>query len=123
MSKILERLKSIWKERRHTSIPVSTDRRKPRMTLRQVDDRLHSALDDLEKTVKLKREDFTRMVANDSQQTVIFSTYREICRDRVVAGETILCRNKAHEAANTGIAKCTEQLCPVMMGRILKGAA
>lgn len=53
--------------------------------------------------------------ANDIQQTVQFFTYADICKHRGSKEITVrLCRNPAHEASNTGLAVCAEQVCPDM---------
>ncbi len=114
----------IWRDRRTHDEPVSLERRKRKVSMRDADKRLHESMDRFEQTVRIKREDFFRReVSNDIQQTVQFSTYREICSFKVDAGIHRLCRHSNHEAANTGIAKCNEELCPVMRGFALKGAA
>lgn len=59
--------------------------------------------------------------SNDIQQTVQFNTYADICRHRGSRDITVrLCRNPAHEASNTGIAICAEQVCPDM-GKVADG--
>lgn len=59
--------------------------------------------------------------SNDIQQTVQFNTYADICRHRGSRDITVrLCRNPAHEAANTGIAICHEKVCPDM-GKVADG--
>lgn len=53
--------------------------------------------------------------ANDVQQTVQFFTYADICKHRGSKEIMVhLCRNPAHEASNTGLAVCAEQVCPDM---------
>ena len=94
--------------------------------MKEADQRLHETLDRLERTVRMNRYDLKRIVdvANDVQQTTIFSTFQEICEYHLQQGEYRLCRHRLHEAANTGMARCEEKLCPVMLGKIaLKGAA
>ena len=56
-----------------------------------------------------------RVVANDIQQVVDFSTFAEICPYKLRQGEFRLCKHPDHEAANTGVAKCHEELCPLML--------
>lgn len=116
MARILERLKSLFRDRRTHTEPVSVERR-ARPSRKEIDDRLRSAVADLEQTVRLKREYFTKFSANDVQQTVQFETYRAICRFTLKAGQFRLCKHHQHEAANTGMAKCDEKLCPVMLGK------
>lgn len=56
---------------------------------------------------------YKRIVANDIQQIVQFQTFASVCPDRGSEEITVrLCRNPGHEAANTGIAVCDEQVCP-----------
>lgn len=107
-------------ERRTHNEPVAIDRRK-RISSKDADQLLHDATERLDRTVKLKREDFLKMevlgVANDIQQQVQFTTFRDICDFSGSRELTILlCRNPKHPAANTGIATCDEQLCPFMRG-------
>lgn len=103
-------------DRRKEKRPVSTDRRRGGHIgkSKAIQERLETALDDFERTVSIKRDDFFRFSANDIQQEVQFDTFRAICRFRVNGGQYKLCRNSSHEAANTGIAICDEQLCPFM---------
>lgn len=111
-------------ERRHRQEPVASERRRVRITPKEAHERALRASEDLDRTVRLRREDLLKLSANDVQQTVIFSTYREICEHRLQQGEYRLCRHPLHDAANTGMARCDEKLCPVMLGKIaLKGAA
>lgn len=115
-------------DRRKANRPVDKDRRGGGTggKRKEVEQRLYDAIDDLERTVSVKRDELLKRLAltadNDRQQVVIFSTFREICADKLDAGEHRLCRNPAHAAANTGIAKCDEQLCP-RIDQALKGAA
>lgn len=97
-------------DRRKLNIPVSIDRRAPQA--REIKERLDRAHERLLETVKKHTGELPRIAANDIQQVVIFSTFREICSFRLTAGEHRLCRHEKHEAANTGIAPCNEQLCP-----------
>lgn len=101
-------------ERRKRNEPVSVDRRKL-TRLQSADKRLHEALRKLNESVRPKSDD-NRKVANDSQQEVQFATFRDICTFRLEAGQHRLCRHKNHEAANTGVAKCDEAVCPFMLG-------
>ena len=55
---------------------------------------------------------------NDPQQTVIFSTFREICRFATSKEFAVrFCRHPKHEAANTGMATCNESQCPITHGK------
>lgn len=98
------------RDRRKSTTPVRDERRRPGM--KDADKRLGDSLDRLHEAVTPGE----REVANDVQQTVRFSTFREICRHQVNAGQHRLCRHQSHDAANTGVAKCTEELCPIMRG-------
>ena len=111
-------------ERRTRNEPVADDRRRKKIGLRESQELLHTAAKDLDQTVRIRRSDFLKFSANDVQQTTIFSTFQEICEYHLQQGEYRLCRHRLHEAANTGMARCEEKLCPVMLGKIaLKGAA
>ena len=122
---MLGRIRSILKDRRTHDEPVAVDRR-AKATRKEVQKRYDDAIDELEHTVRMRREDFFRdekMVANDSQQVVVFRTFSSICRWRNDALKVRLCRNPRHEdAANTGFAKCSEDKCPLLL-EALKGAA
>jgi len=114
--KILERLRGRLLDRRHKQKPVQTDRRTPRNRIRETDERLHHAVEDLEQTLSIHTDKFWKRSANDVQQEVQFVTFRSICTYSVEAGVHRLCRHPKHEAANTGIATCDEQLCPIIKG-------
>jgi hypothetical protein len=43
-------------ERRHEDQPVPEDRRAPRVKMKDADDMLHNAIKDLEKTVRMNRD-------------------------------------------------------------------
>ena len=92
-----------------------------RPSVKSVQNRVNDAIDELEKTVRMTKEELFASerieVANDIQHTVIFSTFAEICRYRTRQGIYMLCKNGAHEASGTGIAKCAEELCPLMRAR------
>lgn len=126
MKNLIRRLLG-YKERRTQDLPVSDDRRK-RKTIKEADQSLDNALDRLDQTMRMKRADFIReervVAVNDSQQTVIFSTFREICRFRgSEALKVTLCRHRRHEdAANSALAVCEEGKCPLIL-EALKGAA
>ena len=112
-------VKDFWHRiinRRKQDVPVSIDRRVGKTKMRDADKMLRDAIQDLEQTVRLKREDFLkREVANDIQHQVQFVTFRDICSFSGSKELAIrLCRNPKHEAANTGIATCEETLCPLL---------
>jgi hypothetical protein len=113
MGKVFQRIIGLWKERRHHNIPVAVERRS-QPTRREAKARVADALEDLERTVTNYRPDNKEFSANDVQQEVQFTTFRAICRFKLKQGDYNLCRNPAHEAANSGIAKCEEQVCPFM---------
>ena len=89
-----------------------------RPSVKSVQGRVNDAIDELEKTVRMTKEELfakERMeVANDVQHTVVFSTFAEVCRFRTKQGIYVLCRNGAHEASGTGVAACAEELCPLL---------
>ena len=119
MPRILERLMSIWRERRQSQLPVSVDRRHRRKSLREVDKELAERISDLEKTISMRRDDiFKRVVANDIQQVVIFQTFADTCTFKLRQGEFRMCKHPDHEAANTGVAKCHEELCPLILAAV-----
>lgn len=95
-------------DRRKSDVPVSPDRR--RSGMKHADERLRHALERIQRATKVLR----REVANDIQQVVRFETFAEICTYNSRQGEFRLCKNPDHEAANTGIAKCNDELCPLM---------
>ena len=118
MSNLLERVKSLFNDRRTRNEPVAVERR-AKHKRKDVDDRLRNAVEDFDQTIKMTREDFLeKFSANDIQQTTTFSTFRMICNFTLKAGQHRLCRHPKHEAANTGIAKCEEQVCPFMLGKV-----
>lgn len=58
MGKLLERIKAMFRDRRHvTSLPVH-DRRIRKPSLKDADEVLREAMDKLEKTARLRRDDF-----------------------------------------------------------------
>ena len=124
MSRVLERLRSMIQDRRQNNLPVNQDRRKQSKS-KEAEKRLRDALEDFKETVRVRRPDdeVRRFLAsNDRQQVVLFSTFRDICEFGIRAGEHRLCRHPSHEAANSGIARCDEAICPAI-GLALKGAA
>jgi hypothetical protein len=113
MANILDRMRKLWGERRLQKTPVSVERRY-KLKRKDVEQRYDESFDNFERTVRMKREDFMKFSSNDRQQVVIFSTFSEICDKRLDAGIHRLCRHPAHPAANTGVARCEEQVCPLM---------
>lgn len=104
-------------DRRRINVPVSDERRgrKRLSRMQEADKRLEEAMERLDRTVRLERKDW-KYSANDMQQEVIFPTFRSVCRYALEAGEHRLCRHPLHEAANTGIAPCAEEICPILLG-------
>lgn len=124
MGKISNRIIAFFMERRKKSVPVSHERRSANNRMRDADKRLSESIDKLDRTVRLRREDFIRRtVANDIQTVTIFSTFSDICTWKVPNLSVRMCRHPQHEAANTGVAKCDEHLCPFMLGKVAKSAA
>ena len=129
MAKLLERL-MFWRgreDRRTKAIPVANDRRRKKMSIKEVDQKLGDAMDNLERTIRMKRDDFFNervAVANDIQTVVVFKTFAEICRFRGSDSLTLrICRNERHQdAANSALAICNEEKCPLIL-EALKGAA
>ena len=106
-------------DRRTHDVPVAEERRgSKRSRMKQADEALQKAIVDLDKTVRLTREDFLppkREVANDIQHQVQFVTFRDICTFSGSKELSVrLCRHPKHEAANTGIATCEETVCPLL---------
>lgn len=112
------------RERRHENTPVAFDRRNQprRMKSSDAQERLDNAVQDLEQTVRLRTEDFLepKKVANDSQQVVLWGPFQEICRFRGSDALKIrLCRHSRHQdAANTELAICEENKCPILLEAI-----
>ena len=64
MSGMIEKLKSFLHDRRVAQDKhVDIDRRKRKHTMKDADERLHESLDELDKTVRMKREDFFKSEA------------------------------------------------------------
>lgn len=102
-------------ERRKRNEPVAEERRRPRRSRHeQADAEYRDALSNFEQTVRMKREDFFKCQMEEVRQTIVFSTYREICQQR---GPEImglrLCRHKQHpDAKDVAHAICDENKCP-----------
>ncbi len=90
MARVLDRLRSFIRDRRHRDVPVAVERR-AKKTRKEIDERLECALHDFEKTVRMQREDFFRFSANDAQQTVQFATFRLICKSLGFAPSLFRC--------------------------------
>lgn len=60
MGALLERIKSIMHDRRKGVEQVQEDRRR-KATLRDADERLHGALEKLDRTIRMRRKDFEDM--------------------------------------------------------------
>ena len=107
-------------ERRKNHEPVLEERRN--RNRKDIDRRLKEAISEFETVVGVHKDDPKRVVANDRQQTVIFSTFREVCRAKgPELGRLTLCRHRSHpDAANSALSICDEDKCPIL---VLKGAA
>ena len=103
-------------DRRKIDVPADPERRRTKKLTRsqEADRRLDEAIERMNRTVRMTRKDFLYS-ANDMQQEVVFSTFSAVCRYALNAGEHNLCRHPLHEAANTGIAPCAEQACPIIL--------
>lgn len=78
-------------------------------------ERVNCALEELERTVSLKRE----LPSNDPQSVVKFETFAVICEYRYQNGHAhSICKHKLHEAFGTGVATCSEQVCPFCLGKV-----
>ena len=106
-------------DRRKRSQPVDAERRQPRPRLKDADRQLDEALDGLTTMLGKRKPPATKLRAmNDIQQTVIFSTLRDICRYATSKDFAVrFCRHSKHEAANTGMATCNEGQCPLVQGK------
>ncbi len=126
MANLIERLKAIWHERRQRYEPVKQERRRRKLSVKEVDKQLAEAMSRLEKTVVLSRDDFfngEKKVANDMQTVVVFGPFSDICKFKNDALKIRLCRNPRHEdAANSALARCSEEKCPLLLEAI-KGVA
>lgn len=58
MGKLLERIKGMVLNRRHVSATVEIDRRSHKPTLKDADQVLREAMEKLERTATLRRDDF-----------------------------------------------------------------
>lgn len=58
MGKFLDRLKCIFRDRRQVAAKVVVDRREPKVSLKDADQKMREAMDKLERTARLRREDF-----------------------------------------------------------------
>ena len=128
MNRMFARIRALWNERRKRDIPVALERRgSGRKRRQEVEKRYDDAVADLERTVRMNRDDIFKnqtLVINDAQQVVIFNTYREICPAKgPEVGQYRLCRHPNHQdAANTALPKCEEEKCPLLL-EALKGTA
>ena len=105
-------------DRRKRALPVDAERRQQRPRLKDADQQLDEALDDLTTLLGKRHSKPKARAMNDSQQTVIFSTFRDICRYATSKDFAVrFCRNPKHEAANTGVATCNEGQCPLAQGK------
>lgn len=58
MGKLLEQIKSMLHNRRKDSAPVEIDRRAHKPALKDADDALREAMERLERTARMRRDDF-----------------------------------------------------------------
>lgn len=58
MGKFLDRFKSMFHDRRRVAATVGIDRRAPKVTLKDADEKLREAMDKLERTARMRRDDF-----------------------------------------------------------------
>jgi hypothetical protein len=119
------------RDRRHHDDPAHNARRRARDHggVRGSQDRVLQAVEDLERTVRLRQDDIEngghQRTTNDMQQVVIFHTLQDACRFRGPdALKVRLCRHERHQdAANTALAICEEGKCPIILEAIRGGAA
>lgn len=129
MARLLDKLRFLFGNRRKRDDPHDDDRRGGGGggfgKMKEADKKLRDSVDELNRTVRLRRDDFKCVVANDRQQVVIFSTFREICTSKgPQIGWMRLCRHDNHVNANDPRgAICDEELCPKLNAALLKGAA
>lgn len=111
-------------DRRKRDTPVQYERRNNKFHIRDVDERLRTVVNKLEeRTSRLRREDLERATANDAQQVVIFSTFRDICQFKGPQMAMMrFCRHPNHPDAANSVRICEEDKCPKIMAA-LKGAA
>ena len=126
MNRMFARIRALWNERRKRDMPVSLERRGSGKKRRQeVEKRYDDAVADLERTVRMNRDDiFKSQTINDRQQVVIFSSYRAICHAKgPEIGRFQICRHPDHpDAANASLLICDEDKCP-RLSEALQGAA
>lgn len=58
MGKLLDRFKSMFHDRRQVAAKVGIDRRAPKVSLKDADEKLRDAMDKLERTARMRRDDF-----------------------------------------------------------------
>jgi len=116
MASFLNRWWSTFRERRHHREPIRVERRRGRVTLKEADKQLADALDRMDKACNLRRDDVLKRYAiNDAQQEVQFETFAHICPYRSVQGEFTTCRHQSHPAARSGVAMCSDEVCPIFV--------
>ena len=105
-------------ERRKHDVPVEKERRvNGRNRYERARDEMHDALGDLEKTIRVRREDLIKRDCDSPGKTVIFETYRDICPQR---GPELIgvryCRHPDHpDKSTTAHTICEEKKCPRLM--------
>ena len=122
MGRIRSFLSSVW-DRRKVDIPVDMERRHP-TRLRDADRMVKESRERLEQAIKQRLNGVNKKIANDCQQTVVFSTYRDICPSKgPEIGGVKLCRDKHHpDASSNEITICEEDKCP-RLALAVKGIA
>ena len=60
MGNLLERIKSVFADRRHRAMQVAHDRRGKRIKIQDADAKLRESIDKLEQTAIMRREDFLK---------------------------------------------------------------
>lgn len=58
MGKLLERIKSVFNNRRQATMSVPNDRRTRRVTIQDADQKMRDAVERLEQTATFRRDDF-----------------------------------------------------------------
>ena len=101
---------------------MQVDQERRGLTMKEVDKRLRSALDDFEKTVSMNRDDFNLLLQGEQVRlkaikgTINFQSFAEVCEFRYAKNGSALslCKNPEHEGHRTGIAACQVSVCPRM---------
>lgn len=78
---------------------------------------MHDAIGDLDRTIRIRRQDITKRDCDAPSKTVIFETYMDICPQR---GPEIMkvryCRHPDHpDKSESSLTICDEKKCPRLM--------